>query len=459
MKVRGRTTDRAGRAQARAALIDAACAWGWDRPSSANAALAETLLAGASELAQSDFVTACITGEIEAVRRMLDEDPELVRRKLAPRDWDALLYVSYCVLLRQPGLRADRILEVAKLLLERGADPNSHYTSECDGPSRFPALYAAIAISANLELARLLLEGGADPNDSQSLYHAAERWDTDALDLLHAYGLNPKDVSYCLLHKIDFQQEPGIRWFLHHGADPNARHPHSDESALHWAIKRACKSSVVELLLERGADPNARTRAGHTVYPAILAWTPLDLSERLGRSDISELLRGRGAQQSPTTEKDEFVLACARGDAASARSRLREDPELIKRLAVEDRFLITHLAQQNNRAGVALMLEVGFDPNVRGWMNATPLHWAACLGNPELVRRLLAHGAALSDVGGYFRTPVHTCLYCHWNRDGDYVGVMTELVRAGAELPSESEPTGDTDLDAAVVRLRQRQQP
>ena len=74
------------------------------------------------------------------------------------------------------------------------------------------ALYAAIAITNNLALARALLDAGADPHDSQSLYHATERWDTDALDLLAAHGIRANELSYCLFHKIDFTDLPGIRW-------------------------------------------------------------------------------------------------------------------------------------------------------------------------------------------------------------------------------------------------------
>src|SRR6185436_12328952 len=126
----------------------------------------------------------------------------------------------------------------------------------------FSALYAAIAVSKSLPLVRLLLEAGANPNDGQSMYHAAEQWTNDALDLLVAHGASHQELSYCLKHKIDFNHEPGIRRFLEHGA-----------------------------------DPNPRTTDGHTAYPAIVASTPLDLAERLGRVEISLLLRRHGAER------------------------------------------------------------------------------------------------------------------------------------------------------------------
>ena len=64
-------------------------------------------------------------------------------------------------------------------------------------------------------------------------------------------------------------------------------------------------------------------------------------------------------------------------------------------------------------------------------MDATPLHWAACLGDPDLVRFLLERGAQQEDVGGYFGTPLHTAEHCRWLEQRDYDGVIELLKRAG----------------------------
>ena len=455
---------RAGEAEQRIALVDAICAWGWDHDSAGSRAapeLAEALLTAAPPgLVAGDFALACATGDADAVRAALAVDPAQARQAQGPRGWVPLLYASYSVLARSGLPRAARVLEVAQILLAAGADPNAHYAAAAAPDHKFPALYAAIAVIDNLALARTLLEAGANPNDNQSLYHAAERGDTDALELLVAHSVSASDLSYCLLHKIDFNDAPGIAWFLDHGADPNARHPKSGETALHWAIKRAARPAVIDLLLAAGADPDARTLAGVTAFPEVRGWTPLDLALRLGRGDVVASLRARGATATLATAEDAFVFACARADAGAVKAQLAADPGVLARLPASDRALAVSLAHQNQAAAAALAVELGFDPLIRGWMDATALHWAACRGNAELARVLCARGpreAIELDVGGYFRTPLHAALYCRWSRGdagADYAGVLEALVAAGAVIPAGLAPTGDAALDAAVARLR-----
>jgi hypothetical protein len=118
-----------------------------------------------------------------------------------------------------------------------------------------------------------------------------------------------------------------------------------------------------------------------------------------------------------------------------------------------DRALLPNVAQQNS-AGVLLMLDLGFDADARGWGGVPALHWAACRGNPGLVKGMLARGVKPIDIGGELATPVHQALYARWNPEGDYAGTLTELVAGGVPLPAQLKPSGDAALDELVVRLR-----
>ncbi|KAF4852504.1 Ankyrin repeat and KH domain-containing protein 1 [Colletotrichum siamense] len=99
-------------------------------------------------------------------------------------------------------------LEVMKLLLEHGADPNAiRYHRHSIRQSIFISTPLLSALErGNVEAARLLLEHGADPNlkaqsrprtrtDSRPLLQAirCERNDTEMVELLLDYGANPYD--------------------------------------------------------------------------------------------------------------------------------------------------------------------------------------------------------------------------------------------------------------------------
>jgi hypothetical protein len=429
-------------------LVDAICGRGWDAPTTADAERAEEFLSADPTLGSEDFVLACASGEVEVVRQRLDEDPGLVTRELGPRAWQPLVYVAYSVLARRHDARAERITSVGALLLERGASPNAGYLADTgeEKPSEFPVLYACIHVSDNLSLARRLLDAGANANDNQSLYHAVERFDTDALELLHGYGLKPEWLSYCMFHQIDLGFVLGLRWFLDHGADPNVKHP-SGLSALHWAIQRPGRSQMVELLLERGADARAQTPAGLTA---------LDLAERHhGKVDVVPALERHGSTRSERQPLDELVVAAAYGDEARARALVEANPGVLSGLRPEDRSLVAAFAEAGNRPGALILARLGFDLTTPSWMGMTALHWAACRGNPQLLRELLDAGAPILNVPG-FGTPLHSALYQRWSSFGhrpgesDYLGVVRVLLDAGIEVPQGLRPCGDAAIDALI---------
>ena len=443
----------AGREERIRQLIDAVCGRGWDAPSTADSERAEAYLQADPALCNDEFVLACACGEVELVERRLDEDPRLVTRELAPRGWQPLVYVAYSLLAKRHDARAERITQVGRLLLERGASANSGYSAPADGKSHsFPVLFGCIHVSDNLSLAEQLLDAGADPNDGQSLYHAVERFSLDALELLYRYGLKPEWLSYCMLHQIDLGYLAGVRWFLDHGADPNVRHP-SGLSALHWAIQRPGTGAIVELLLERGADAQAKTLTGRSA---------LDLAERWhGKVEVVPALERGGATRGARKALDELIVAAAYGDEARARALLDADPELLAQAAYWDRARVAAFAEAGNRRGAVILAQLGFDLKTPSWMDMTALHWAACRGNPQLLRELLELGAPMIDAPG-FGTPLHTALYQRWSSFGhlpgesDYLGAVRVLLAAGAAVPGDLRPSGDAQIDALIGAAQNR---
>jgi ankyrin repeat protein len=125
-----------------------------------------------------DIWTAAWIGHVDRVRQLLDLDPSLVNRSSADRFGTPLV---------QAAGRGH--LDVVRLLLERGADPNLR--EEGNSPHG-RALYTAV-YNHHYEVAKLLLEHGANPNqemessaDAPSI--AIMNSDTGIIELLAAHG-------------------------------------------------------------------------------------------------------------------------------------------------------------------------------------------------------------------------------------------------------------------------------
>ena len=89
------------------------------------------------------------------------------------------------------------------------------------------------------------------------------------------------------------------------------------------------------------------------------------------------------------------------------------------------------------------LLERGAAFAIRGLFDETPLHWAAHMGLPALVRRLIGAGADVNAEDGKYRSsPLGWALH-GWTdgpaerRRGDHDQVVRALVGAGAHVKNE----------------------
>jgi ankyrin repeat protein len=335
-------------------------------------------------IAGESLHVAAVLGLDSEVRRLLAEDRSQVAVRAGDPPGDPLVWLCYSPF---HGQRDDGLEGAARALLEAGADPNARD----GGRYRLPALYAVTGHNHAPRIARLLLESGAEPTDGESVFHAAERFHEEALELLLAYGVDLNATGewgnsplYFLLRYWDIAEGPaelglGLRWLLDHGADPNVRCGREQETALHVAARRGQDAEVVRLLLDHGADIQARRGDGRT------AWL---LARRGGFDALAELLEAAGAASEELAPADLLMAACGHADVEGAERLAGSSP-----LGQEEARLLPEAASRGRFDVVAACLAGGFPVDTPDEFGATALHHAAIHGHAPTVRTLLATGA------------------------------------------------------------------
>ena len=176
--------------------------------------------------------------------------------------------------------------------------------------------------------------------------------------------------------------------------------------------------AIAQLLLGRGADPNARQKNG---------FIPLHWAAYKGRLEIAQLLLDHGANLKAENEHGATPLhLVSQGDYNSEE-------------------LGVGIAQ--------LLLGHGADPNARQKNNRIPLHWAAYKGRLEIARLLLDHGAnpiAEEDDGA---TPLHEVSRGEYSSQELGVGIARLLLERGAD-PNARQKNGFIPLHWAAYKGR-----
>ncbi len=314
-----------------------------------------------------DICTAASIGDLERVKTLLDQDPSLANRVSE--------YVSYYIGSGTPlkNAAARGHIDVVRLLLERGADPNLR--EEGVAPHGH-ALYAAVA-NRHYEIAKLLLANGAYPNpevesSADALSRAISNSDQPMIDLLCSYGA--ARAVHLLAYYGDVRTAAAM-----FAANPALA---DDPEALANAAGEGQGAFMRLMLRYQPALPKRLT------FPA---W-----SVGAKTRELNELLFEHGMNPSQPdwlgiTPLHQFART---GDVERATLFIEQGADLHAR---DDDIRSTPLgwaAKFGQADMVELLLKHGARPNLPDdppW--ATPLAWATRRGHSQIAELLTQHGA------------------------------------------------------------------
>ena len=251
-----------------------------------------------------------------------------------------------------------------------------------------PLMYAAR--DGRLESARLLLDAGA----------AIEQADANAITpLIAAIANNHPDVARLLIERgADVN---AMDWY---GRTPlwtavEARNMDFDNNTFVNNVDRAPLLALVDLLLEKGASPNARTKESPPIrrqmlnVTGTLEWvdftgqTPFIRAALAGDVTVMKRLLARGADPKIPTFGGTTALMAAAGV----------------------NWVVDQTADEGATAlleAVQLCVDLGLDVNAINSMGLTAAHGAANRGSDDILRFLASKGARLDVKDKEGRTPL-----------------------------------------------------
>jgi len=266
------------------------------------------------------------------------------------------------------------------------ADPALLSATDTKGRPRTPLHWAAYYGSA--EIARLLLDRGADVNGDKRhmltpIELAAARGHKDVAELLIAHGAELSLHTAASLGMLD-----KVRALLDAVPESVNQRDRFHTSALIWAAFWGHKD-VVDLLLSKGAKEEGQ-----------YTYTALHAAAENGQREVAELLIAKG--ESPNASHYQGSLS----DGVDLAWRLT----LVDYRRPKEGYGVRpiHLAAQNgHREVVESLIARGAGIEVRDLGGRTPLLVAAEKGKTDIVVLLLGRGADVNTADERGMTPLH----------------------------------------------------
>lgn len=269
-------------------------------------------------------------------------------------------------------------VEGAELLLRHGADINSQYAN-----NMFTPLHSA-ASEGQFEMVKLLIAEGAD------------------IDRTSDMGFQPPQAA--------FEHNKIVEYLLDHGANPKFKTRWDRRTYLHYAAMiRSDHAFLTKLFVDRGVNPNARDRNGHT---------PLHYAAEYNVPEIVPILLESGANVGAKDDEGKTPAMIARDHEhdevyallidhektplhrAIDRNSFADAEEFVRRrwnkkcqIGPGKKSYLHYVVENGTADWVPFLVKHGCRLEAKDEERLTPLHRAALENRPQILRALIEAGA------------------------------------------------------------------
>lgn len=190
------------------------------------------------------------------------------------------------------------------------------------------------------------------------------------------------DINAALITAAAQNDLQGVEMLLKNGADANANDVLGNRPLLH--ASRLGSAEMVRILLEAGADPNAKG----------MGYTALGLAALNGYAQVADWLLQFGAYVEKRSDNDLTPLmnAALLNNVTTIQVLLRYDA-VVDRENNAGRTALSYAAEGGAEQVIGLLLARGADINAVDKKFNTPLFWASLRDQRSAVRLLLRRGA------------------------------------------------------------------
>lgn len=250
--------------------------------------------------------------------------------------------------------------------------------------------------------------------------------------LNYVMGLSKEELNLFLVKSVLNQEILFIKIALQVGADPNTIDPKTKLCVLYRAVVGGITSQpnkeVIKMLLDAGADPTLKSKAGLVPLNNARSWKKWDIYDLLQKyvktnESVRDMLKPKSMDDIKRDIKEKKIKPDEQLLQAASGGSLELVKGAFKRGAKKDEYALVNASINGHTDIIEYLIdELGYDVH---YMGEVPLRYAIASGRLDAVRVLLDRGA---DIHYHNENPLNTAI------SHSYDDIALYLVSRGADV-------------------------